>query len=110
VVDRRFNQRRYDAARAIETFRARLRQQVDLDTLTAELLNLVDQTMEPVQVSPWLRPSSRSQDQSKTTASRAPPANLSLPNQSHTFVKQAESTGQVPTVCAVTAFRRSGAP
>jgi hypothetical protein len=72
VVDRRFNQRRYDAARAIETFRARLRQQVDLDTLTAELLNLVDQTMEPVQVSPWLRPSSRSQDQSKTTASRAP--------------------------------------
>jgi MFS family permease len=57
VVDRRFNRRRYNAAQTIQVFSTRLREQVDLDTLSAELLAVVDQTMEPTQVSFWLRPS-----------------------------------------------------
>jgi hypothetical protein len=57
VVDRRFNRRKYDAAQTIQAFSTRLREQVDLDTLSSELLAVVDQAMEPTQVSFWLRPS-----------------------------------------------------
>jgi hypothetical protein len=58
-VDRRFNRRKYNAATTIEAFSARLREQVDLDTLSVELLAVVDQTMQPAAASLWLRSSAQ---------------------------------------------------
>jgi hypothetical protein len=71
AVDRRFNRRRHDAAQRIAAFSDHLREQVDLDALTAELLVVVDQTMQPTGVSLWLRPSPH--DSSGTTRSEALP-------------------------------------
>jgi hypothetical protein len=56
AVDRRFNRRRHDAAQRIAAVSDRLRQQVDLDELTAEFLAVVEETMQPTTASMWLRP------------------------------------------------------
>jgi hypothetical protein len=56
VVDRRFNRRRHDTAQTIAAFSDRLHQQIDLDSVTAELLAVADQTMQPTRASLWLRP------------------------------------------------------
>jgi hypothetical protein len=60
VVDRRFNRRRHDAGQMIEAFGDRLRDHVDLDTLTAELMVVVDETMQPTLAALWMWPQSAS--------------------------------------------------
>jgi hypothetical protein len=70
VVDRRFNRRRYDAVQTIERFSDRLHQQVDLEHLTAELLAVAEETMQPTLASMWLRPPSHSSSHTELAGER----------------------------------------
>ena len=55
TIDRRFYRHKYDAARTLASFSATVRDETDLDKLMADLVTVVNETMQPKEVSVWLR-------------------------------------------------------
>lgn len=77
VIDRRFFRKKYDAEKTIETFGRRMRDHIELETITRELIEVTRSTVEPSHVSLWLRGPSRSERE--TTVAHVPEGDETTP-------------------------------
>jgi len=67
LVDRRFNRTRYDADQTLTAFAARLKDAVDQDAIRADLLGVVQRSLEPAHATVWVRPVRKGRDRSRAS-------------------------------------------
>jgi hypothetical protein len=68
TIDRRFFRRKYDATRTLEVFAAALRSEPDLDALSGQVLDVVQETMQPTRISLWLAPQRQPRERALDTS------------------------------------------